>query len=171
MRPTGLSVLASTLALSLFGQVDPRPRRGPTAAGRPVLGASVGEMQMFEEGKDAFLEVDDVVDGLGPRFNLDGCAGCHSQPATGGSSPAVNPQIDAGLKSGAANRIPPFIRPDGPATVVRFRQKPDGSPDGGVHSLFVTAGRSDAPPGATSSRRISHVATVYHFPYQPQFSA
>ena len=28
--------------------------------------------------------------GLGPRFNLDGCGGCHTQPAPGGTSPSAN---------------------------------------------------------------------------------
>ncbi len=50
-------------------------------------------------------------------------------------------------KFGATNKIPPFIRPNGPALAVRFRQNPDGRPDGGVHNLFVISGRSDAPAG------------------------
>ena len=74
MKTTILFVLASSLSSSLYAQIDPGPRRGPTAAGKPVMGASIGEMQMFEAGKDAFSEVDDVVNGLGPRFNLDSCA-------------------------------------------------------------------------------------------------
>ena len=147
MKQTVLYVVACGLSLSVYGQVDPGPRRGPTTAGKSVAGATVGEMLIFEEGKDAFNEVDNVVNGLGPRFNLDGCAGCHAQPTVGGSAPAVNPQIAAGLKWGAVNRIPPFIRPDGPAMAVRFKQKPDGTPDGGVHSLFVITGRADAPAG------------------------
>ena len=32
-------------------------------------------------------------EGLGPRFNLDSCGGCHAAPAIGGTSPAVNPQV------------------------------------------------------------------------------
>ena len=32
-------------------------------------------------------------DGLGPTMNLDSCGGCHAQPAAGGTSPAVNPQV------------------------------------------------------------------------------
>jgi CxxC motif-containing protein (DUF1111 family) len=46
---------------------------------------------------------------------------------------------------GATNRIPAFITLDGPVREARFKQKPDGSPDGGVHALFVISGRSDAP--------------------------
>ena len=48
--------------------------------------------------------------GLGPRFNLDSCGGCHSQPAIGGTSPAVNPQVAVANKNGASNC---FQRPHG----------------------------------------------------------
>jgi CxxC motif-containing protein (DUF1111 family) len=48
-------------------------------------------------------------------------------------------------KLGARNRIPSFIRRDGPVREARFVRNPDGTADGGVHSLFTIAGRSDAP--------------------------
>ncbi|MEZ5399443.1 MAG: di-heme oxidoredictase family protein [Bryobacteraceae bacterium] len=129
------------------GVRDPGPRPGPALGGQPLPGLTVGERAVFEQAKIAFEEADDVDEGLGPRFNLDSCVGCHSFPASGGSAPAVNPQIAVATKMGAQNRVPPFLRPDGPVRVVRFRQAADGSPDGGVHSLFVITGRSDAPPG------------------------
>jgi CxxC motif-containing protein (DUF1111 family) len=46
---------------------------------------------------------------------------------------------------GAQNRVPSFITADGPVREVRFKRNPDGSPDGGVHDLYVITGRSDAP--------------------------
>jgi CxxC motif-containing protein (DUF1111 family) len=46
---------------------------------------------------------------------------------------------------GSMNHVPSFIRLDGPVREARFRYKPDGSRDGGVHSLFVISGRVDAP--------------------------
>ena len=83
---------------------------------------------------------------LGPRFNFVGCAGCHVQPAVGGTSPAVNPlfRVDAAEISGSGNVIPSFItrgRPD-PRSAVPVQ--PDGSRDGGVHALFVITGHPDA---------------------------
>jgi len=48
-----------------------------------------GDQALFDEGKDAFEEVEEVADGLGPLFNARGCAECHSFPTTGGAS-AVN---------------------------------------------------------------------------------
>src|SRR5258707_1162838 len=42
------------------------------------------------------------------------------------------------------NAVPPFGTAKGPGRGARFVRKRDGSPDGGVHSLFVITGRSDA---------------------------
>src|SRR6185312_1065076 len=46
---------------------------------------------------------------------------------------------------GARNVVPPFITGRGPVREVRFIANPDGTPDGGVHDLFVITGRTDAP--------------------------
>ncbi len=45
----------------------------------------------------------------------------------------------------ANNTLPSFITPNGPVREARFIRNPDGTPDGGVHDLFVIAGRTDAP--------------------------
>ena len=131
---------------SLDAQKDPGARTGQVLSGGPLRGLSTSERAMFQKGLDTFTEVDGVANGLGPRFNLDGCAGCHAQPAVGGSSPAINPQVAVAIKAGARNTVPAFIQSDGPIRVVRFRRGADGRPDGGVHDLFVITGRSDAPP-------------------------
>lgn len=133
-------------------QTDPGPRRGPVSAGRPLAGLDANQIAYFEEGLDRFREVDSVNGaepgadgkGLGPRFNMNSCAGCHAHPADGGSSPAINPQFAVATRFGALNTIPQFLRPDGPVRVARFVRNADGSPDGGVHNLFVVTGRSDA---------------------------
>src|SRR5881394_1514118 len=72
---------------------DPGPRATPPDAGRPLAGLSRTEAAFFTAGKDDFEEEETVAEGLGPTMNLDSCLGCHSQPASGGSSPAVNPQV------------------------------------------------------------------------------
>ena len=82
--------------------------------------------------------------GLGPRFNLNSCAGCHAQPAVGGTSPSTNPEVAVATFDGATNTIPPFISLHGPVREARFINNPNGTPDGGVHNLFVISGRSDA---------------------------
>jgi CxxC motif-containing protein (DUF1111 family) len=135
-----------------FAQTDPGPRPGPPGTGRPLPGLNPSEMAYFNEGADRFREIDSVSgaqpgaagSGLGPRFNLNSCAGCHTFPSPGGSSPQVNPQIAMATNYGATNTVPAFITQNGPIRVVRFVRNPDGSPDGGVHDLFVITGRSDA---------------------------
>jgi hypothetical protein len=111
------------------------------------------QKQLFMSGREDFEEVqsvqgDEIIPdtelGLGPRFNLDSCAGCHTQPDIGGTSPFVNPQVEVAKKEGADNDVPSFIKKDGPVREARFKFNPDGTPDGGVHALFTIAGRRDA---------------------------
>lgn len=137
------------------GAKDPGARSGAAGAGGALTGLSAQELLQFNRALDTFNEVDSVAgtvpgesgSGLGPRFNLNSCAGCHSFPAVGGTSPQFNPQVTVGTLHGAANTIPSFITANGPVREVRFKRNADGSPDGGVHDLFVITGRSDAPPG------------------------
>jgi len=124
--------------------------RSGTSAGNPLTTLTTGERNLFDAGQVVFQEAEGVADGLGPRFNLDSCGGCHAQPSLGGSSPAVNPQVAVGTALGAKNTIPSFVRSDGPVVEARFKKAPDGSADGGVHSLFVISGRSDDTGKATS---------------------
>jgi CxxC motif-containing protein (DUF1111 family) len=133
--------------------LDPGVRGGPAAAGGPRDNLSSDYLSMFTAAQLRFQEVDSVSGtiagesgiGLGPGFNSNSCASCHAQPAVGGSSPAVNPQFSFANLDGATNQLPEFILVNGPVREARFIQKPDGTPDGGVHDLFTIAGRSDAP--------------------------
>jgi len=125
--------------------VDPGVRGGAPGAGGALTGLSDVERQFFEAAKDVFQEVDAGPDGLGPTFNLDSCSGCHSQPAIGGTSPPVNPQVAVATLMGAKNTVPSFVTANGPIREARFVRNPDGSPDGGVHGLFTITGRTDAP--------------------------
>ena len=117
-------------------------------------------LALFSTAGVSFNEVDSVSGtmpgeadgGLGPSFNLNSCAGCHNYPAPGGSSPQVNPQVAVANLHGATNAIPSFITADGPVREARFKLNPDGTPDGGVHDLFVITGRSDAPRGCSMAQ-------------------
>src|SRR5262245_33336558 len=153
-----ISVLVFSLALGsgiLLAQTDPGVRAGAAGAGGPIPGLTVKEAKFFNAGLDAFTEVQSVSgtiagteEGLGPRFNLDSCGGCHSQPATGGTSPSTNPQMAVATKNGATNTTPFFISANGPVREARFKfaDPPTNSiPDGGVHDLFTITGRTDAP--------------------------
>ena len=91
-----------------FGARDPGVRGGARARAAPLAGLTADENQMFTEGLADFSEEEGVADGLGPRFNFVGCAGCHAQPAVGGTSPAVNPLFasSATWASGQATSFP-----------------------------------------------------------------
>jgi CxxC motif-containing protein (DUF1111 family) len=123
---------------------DPGPRTGPPGAGGPFSALKPEELTAFLAGQTDFADVEATGDGLGPTMNLDSCKGCHLQPAAGGSSPAVNPQVAFANKLGATNVVPSFITANGPVREARFVTNADGSPDGGVHSLYTITGRSDA---------------------------
>ncbi len=82
--------------------------------------------------------------GLGPAFNGNSCAMCHSQPTLGGSSPSTNPEFGIANMDGATNALPSFITANGPVREARFILNQNRL-DGGVHNLFTIAGRSDAP--------------------------
>lgn len=151
---TVLTVLVGiAMTMSQGAPHDPGPRSGAAGAGGyyPTLNAT--EQAAFANGIAQFVQDEGVPDfppgsgngGLGPGFNSTSCGSCHAQPATLGTSPALNPQIAAAAEMGAPNTIPSFIVPNGPVREARFVKNPDGTPDGGVHNLFTIAGRTDAP--------------------------
>jgi CxxC motif-containing protein (DUF1111 family) len=153
--------------------VDPGPRPGPPGAGGPPLhddpllatqqerasiacipGLAPPMAHLCEQAFIRFQKVDSVSGtiageegaGLGPTFNGNSCAMCHSQPAILGSAPAAfspqnpvpNPQVALATRDGASNVVPPFITANGPIRVARFKS------DNDVHDLYTIAGRRDA---------------------------
>ena len=80
-----VSVLQIQIASTASGvATDPGVRGGATAAGAALAGLTASERAYFNVGLEDFEEEEDIPDGLGPRMNLDSCAGCHIQPANGG---------------------------------------------------------------------------------------
>jgi CxxC motif-containing protein (DUF1111 family) len=167
--------LASVLTLAVlfpagmaFAQTDPGVRSTTGVnAGQPFasVSANANDLAFFQTGLAQFNEHQTVTgdnNGLGPRFNLDSCGACHSQPAPGGTGPAANvfPNIGAnpqsqvianGLVSGSTNIIPSFVLANGPVREARFPfffnsngQPNFNNPNGGVEDLFTVSGRSDA---------------------------
>jgi CxxC motif-containing protein (DUF1111 family) len=141
---TNVVVIIMTASVCSGEANDPGVRGGATGAGTPLPGLSATELAAFRDGLATFQEVDDVAHGLGPRFNLDSCGGCHAFPAAGGASPALNPQVAVANKLGAVNVLPSFVTSSGPVREVRFKMNRDGTRDGGVHALFTINGRADA---------------------------
>ncbi len=156
-----LTLVMLLIAGMAFAQTDPGVRGGAAGAGGPVASVTAnnpaGSLAFFNQALDTFREVDSVSgtieagSGLGPRFNSRSCAFCHAQPATGGSSPSVNPQVTDATADGARNTIPSFITAGGPVREARFpfffdqSGNPDlNNPNGGVEDLFTITGRTDA---------------------------
>lgn len=54
--------------------------------GDPVPGLSADLLAQFEAGQAVFERVFTPEEGLGPLFNGEGCASCHSEPVPGGNS-------------------------------------------------------------------------------------
>ena len=66
------TVLVCSFVLSaslLMAQRGPGPRGGPPQPGQALRGLTSSELAAFMSGLATFNEVDDVADGLGPRFN------------------------------------------------------------------------------------------------------
>ena len=117
--------------------------------GSPVLG--MGELDPI------FPQFHTNSNGLGARHNSDQCFSCHGQPTLGGSGgflvpnpgeavprQAENPQF--GLiphRYGRQNVVPSFETQYGPIREVRFKNKPDGTADGGVHQLWTVRGSTN----------------------------
>ena len=135
------------------GVQDPGVRAnviGGSEAGGPFAGLSATDSAAFQAGLAQFTEVELVQTptgdgaGLGPRYNSTACSRCHAQPAVGGTSPSVNPQIADATTHGATNAIPWFVTLNGPVREARFKNRFDGTPDGSVHDLYTITGRDDA---------------------------
>jgi CxxC motif-containing protein (DUF1111 family) len=173
--PRTLCLLACLMVLLVpaivHGQTDPGVRPGPingqtgATATSPLPLTSVvadnpsGSLEFFQNGLARFQEIETVTNsanvGLGPRFNLNQCSGCHAQPAVGGTGPATNPQFAAianGIVDGSTNSIPSFVTANGPTREVRFPfffnsngSANTNAPNGGVEDIFTVSGL----PGAT----------------------
>jgi len=173
MKTTKLASVVAILAALFFtgmafAQTDPGVRSNTGVnAGQPFASvtASPNDLAFFQTGLAQFNEHQTVTGdnpGLGPRFNLDSCGACHSQPAPGGTSPASgifpnvgpNPQsqvIANGVVNSNTNTIPYFVFANGPVREARFpfffdqfgNPNPN-APNGGVEDLFTVSGRTDA---------------------------
>ncbi|MBV9762925.1 MAG: thiol oxidoreductase [Acidobacteriaceae bacterium] len=165
-------------------QTDPGVRSSTGVnAGGPLPDLSTAAAKFFDNGETRF-ETPEVVsggtnNGLGPRFNLNQCSTCHSQPAPGGSSPninqypfvSVNPEsqvIKNGIAVSPPNSIPSFVLVNGPVREARFpffieNGQVTKTADGGVHDLFTVQGRSDAgncvlaPPNFAQAEQLNDI--------------
>jgi CxxC motif-containing protein (DUF1111 family) len=81
MRIFSVSLLAFTIVFAVQSQTNRYVQPGS-----PLPDLTPREMELFRMGLEDFLEVETPEDGLGPAFNGNSCAVCHSVPAVGGIS-------------------------------------------------------------------------------------
>jgi CxxC motif-containing protein (DUF1111 family) len=173
--------------------LDHGPRGGAPGVGAAYDALSNDEKTFFATARDVFAEIDSVSGrqvsstsgeleegkGLGPTFNGNSCAQCHSEPAVGGSSPhptlghvkVPNPQVGLATLDrvkGGNQTVPSFITADGPIREARFVKNDDGTDDGGVHGLFTIAGRADAAgcvlPQPNFAKQLSNNNVIFRIP-------
>ena len=91
-RASVVAILATLFFTGMaFAQTDPGVRSNTGVnAGQPFasVSANANDLAFFQTGLGQFNEHQTVTGdnpGLGPRFNLDSCGACHSQPAAGGT--------------------------------------------------------------------------------------
>jgi CxxC motif-containing protein (DUF1111 family) len=151
--------------------IDPGVQSGTRGTGTAGPGGGAGQNiitptndpngfgPFWGDGLGRFKEVFEVTgsttgdNGLGPRFNSNGCATCHSQPAVGGTGGAVNPQASFSTNGVAPGSTTPFfITASGPTREARFpffftdstATAVSTTPNGGVEDIFTVSGRPDA---------------------------
>ena len=134
---TALLMAGASVPKADIRAADPGPRGGPPGAGGPLPGIEGPALELFLAGQEVIQEVDSVKGtvsntglGLGPRFNMDSCGGCHNYPAPGGSSPRINPQVAVATKEGATNKVPSFVAIDGPIRRAFVRRNQGENPAG-----------------------------------------
>src|SRR3989442_12558222 len=78
MTIAAVVLVAAAGARAQFFARDPGVRGGPAGAGGMLDGLTGLQPDFFTTGLGEFEEGDGLAEGLGPRFNLDSCVGCHS---------------------------------------------------------------------------------------------
>jgi CxxC motif-containing protein (DUF1111 family) len=95
-----IGLLAAGMALCLMPtastQVSTTATEAPTGFDNATNGHT--DQATFEANRETFEEVETIEDGVGPVFNMRGCAECHGNPVTGGISPIT--ELRAGTFNG-----------------------------------------------------------------------
>ena len=134
---------------------DPGVRGGKAGAGTFFSGLTQNQKNVEGTITATFIEINSVTGagnggtgnlGLGPRFDLNSCNGCHAQPAVGGSAPFTSNFFSVFDLDGALNEMPYFESQSGSMLNAHFPNALGGDPipSGFTQQLFTITGRSDA---------------------------
>lgn len=77
----------------------------PPALDDPLPGLSAEELARFFEGEEIFEGTFTAEQGLGPLFNAEGCAVCHSEPVDGGAGPITELHVSGVGAEGACDAL------------------------------------------------------------------
>ncbi len=98
-------VPAAGFAMTATGDEPPS-----TGFGAPLPGLTADQLSRFVAGREAFIEEEFAVDGLGPVFTENACGKCHDAPIAGGSGDEIETRIGRYV----GGRFDPLIEVGGP---------------------------------------------------------
>src|SRR5881296_257317 len=78
-----------TWSLVLAAAIVPTTLSYAAGFGDPLPGLTPEQQTAFQDGKTAFVTVEDATAGLGPIFNENSCVACHVGPAGAAATGAV----------------------------------------------------------------------------------
>ena len=111
-RYGAVAIFAGLVGVWAVRAQSPQPKPGD-----PLSGLTSAAFQLFDEGRDDFMEVEEAADGLGPAFNGRSCSECHNLPAVGGIGTLAVIRAGAGTANG-------FQPPPG-GTLIHLLSLPD----------------------------------------------
>jgi CxxC motif-containing protein (DUF1111 family) len=88
-------IAAAGLAVVTFTAFTPIEQMAAPDFGQPLRGLTAEQLARFDAGKDEFLEVETVPEGVGPVFNDVSCGSCHTAAAIGGGSDILETRFGA----------------------------------------------------------------------------
>ena len=156
LKLTAVSLFAFT-TLTLAQNRPPQAAPPPPAAVNgavPIRGVTQAELAAFTNAVTTFTEVDSVPTGLGPRFNMNSCAGCHAHPSPGAPVPPSTRRSPSPLHSAPSTPS----RPSSPRTALSAPRASCAIPMAHPMEAFTISSSSPAvptPPAARSPRPIS----------------
>ena len=139
--------IAAMALIAVFG-IAQAATNAPAAFATPLDNAETGAVgngfsaATFTADMDAFMEEEDIPQGIGPTYNARGCVDCHQQPNVGGSAQVT--ELRVGHLDGAGNFVNPNIPINDGANSINNRSL--------VNDRSICAQAAERVPGAENVR-------------------
>ncbi len=102
---TGSGPHALPLALVALVSCTAPPEAVPTRPGGPLPGLTAAQLSRFQTGRELFMRVWGVEDGLGPVYNENTCNACHSSPGPGGGGVETDEKVTTFTPAGGCDLL------------------------------------------------------------------